>query len=278
MNLHLPTLITALAIGFLGGYLGSISNSPSGSTSLFTETEKQPVKHKPLNPFQSSASSDDAEYQFEALQLKIEGLQIQIEALQKFQKQTEQKKSVGTLSSHKNNASRRFSRVSPNKENLLNAGVNSDIADDILRRISQQDFRRLELQNLIQRSNSAQRRQYTKELRALNKNKISLRSEMDDDTYDQYLFISGQNNRVKVSSVMAGSPAETSGFQSDDIILSYDNQKILTWTDIRAATIEGDIGSYTSIEILRDGEQMSLMVPRGTLGVQLDAVQIDPTQ
>ena len=136
----------------------------------------------------------------------------------------------------------------------------------------------MELQNLIQRSNSSARREYSKELRQINKNKISLRTEMGDETYDKYLFISGQNNRVAVSSVMAGSPAETSGFQSGDVILSYDNKKILGWTDIRRETIQGEIGSYTSIEILRDGEHISLSVPRGTLGVQLEATQLDPEQ
>jgi len=271
MNLQLPTLIPALVLGFLGGYLGSISG-------LYTEAPETPIitkktnTHKqPFNPFQSSSALEDPEYQFEALQLKIEGLQIQIENLQKNQKEVAQ-------NTHSSSTQKPTSRslLSPNKDNLIRAGINPDIADDILRRMSEQDFRRLELQNLIQRSSPAQRRQYGKELRELNSNKISLRSEMGNDSYDQYLFISGQNNRVKVSSVMAGSPAESSGLQAEDIILSYDNKKILNWTDIRSATIEGEIGSYTSVEVLRDGEQMSLMVPRGTLGVQLDATQIDP--
>lgn len=263
-------------LGFVGGYFGSLGGLYSNTPTNETKTKQQVVQNNPLNPFQTfhEKNIDNAEYQFEALQLKIEGLQIQIEALQKQQEKTAQKE--GSLASKSNSTTRRFSRTAPNKENLISAGMNSDIADDVLRRISQQQFRRLELQNLMQRSNSTQRRQYSKELRELNKNKISLRSEMGDDSYDQYLFISGQNNRVKVSSVMAGSPAETSGFQSEDIILSYDNQKILSWPDIRAATIEGEIGSYTSVEILRNGEQMSLTVPRGTLGVQLDAVQVEP--
>ena len=58
----------------------------------------------------------------------------------------------------------------------------------------------------------------------------------------------------------------------------YGDQKILNSTDIRNATLEGDIGSFINIEILRDGSRMSLTVPRGTLGVRLEAVQIDPAQ
>jgi len=271
MNLNLATLLPALAFGFMGGYFGSLVAQYSNTPNDEIKTEKQIIQNNPLNPFQTSTETNNAEYQFESLHLKIEGLQIQIETLQKYQEQN-----TNSATSKNNSSIQKHSRSALNKENLITAGMNSDIADDILRRISQQEFRRLELQNLMQRSNPTQRRQYSKELRELNKNKISLRSEMGDDSYDQYLYISGQNNRVKVSSVMAGSPAETSGFQSNDIILSYDNQKILSWPDIRAATIKGEIGSYTSVEILRDGEQMSLMVPRGTLGVQLDAVQVEP--
>ena len=77
---------------------------------------------------------------------------------------------------------------------------------------------------------------------------------------------------------MSGSPAESAGFSSDDIILSYDNQKVLAWADIRRLTLEGEIGSYTNVDVLSNGERISLMVPRGTLGVQLEPVQLDPAE
>jgi len=280
MNSQLPTLLIALVAGIAGGYLGSSLNhnsenmgdvsydSPLSGTDKkrFTKTNQN---SNSVNPFSKQTASTDAEYQLESLLLKIEGMQIQIEALQDNQKKTQQ-------TSDNKQSTRKFSSATPNRKNLIAAGINPDEADDILRRIGQQDFRRLELQNLIQRSDSTQRRQYSKELRELNKNKISLRSEMGDENYDQYLYASDQNNRVKIRSVMTGSPAESSGFKPEDIILSYDNKKILSWPDIRAATIEGEIGSYISVEILRDGETLNLTVPRGTLGVELDATQVDP--
>lgn len=271
MKAHLTILVIAFLAGYIGGYMGSVNS-----------VEKSSATDKPVNdfennpsPFQVSTDDTELEYQVEVLHSKIENLQTQLSSLQKKQtsfhadSQNDSDKSVKIKSNR---------HASPNKKNLVASGITPDIADDILRRMSQQDFRRLELQNLIQRSDVSSRREYRKELRQLNTNKISLRSELGDDDYDQYLFVSGQNNRVKVSSVMAGSPAESSGFQNDDVILYYDNKKILSWPDIRAATIEGEIGSYTSVEILRDGQQMSLMVPRGTLGVQLDATQLEPDQ
>jgi len=271
MKAHLTTLIIALIAGYIGGYMGSVNSLDKSSKDSNTSNSSETG----LSPFQTSPENDALEYQIETLQFKTENLQKQLSTLIDKQEILDVNNQHNSETPTKNKVK---IHASPNKKNLIASGVTPDIAEDILRRMSEQDFRRLELQNLIQRSDSNARREYSKELRELNSNKISLRSEMGDDVYDQYLFVSGQNNRVKVSSVMAGSPAESSGFQDEDVILYYDNRKILSWPDIRAATIEGEIGSYTNVEILRDGQQMSLMVPRGTLGVQLDALQIDPEE
>ena len=77
---------------------------------------------------------------------------------------------------------------------------------------------------------------------------------------------------------MADSPAELNGVLQDDVILYYDDQKILNSSDIRKATLEGDIGTLTNVEILRDGMRMSLIVPRGTLGVRLEEIQLSPAR
>ncbi|MCW9047497.1 MAG: PDZ domain-containing protein [Gammaproteobacteria bacterium] len=272
MKTHLITIIIALLTGYIAGYMGGYMGSVSSLDNLSKSDTSSNSSENRLNPFQLSTASENLEYQIEALQYKTETLQKQLSSVIDKQENLHQKNSEEPIEN------KTKSNSSANKKNLIASGITPDVAEDILRRMSQQDFRRLELQNLIQRSDANARREYSKELRELNSNKISLRSEIGDDAYDQYLFVSGQNNRVKVSSVMAGSPAEASGFQSDDVILYYDNQKILSWPDIRAATIEGEIGSYTNVEILRDGQQMSLMVPRGSLGVQLDALQINPEQ
>ena len=273
---HLTTLIIALVVGYFGGYMSNTHYFNSEKNANENNLNNSSVNQN-LNPFQTQTDSDDLAYQFEMLQFKFEGLQNQVEELKvSLCNKTITQNDTEDSSDNDDNKKKPNFNVMPNTENLIASGINPDIAEDILRRIGKQDFRRLELQNLMQRSNSTQRREYSKELRELNSNKISLRTEMGDDAYDQYLYVSGQNNRVKVSSVMAGSPAESSGFQADDIILYYDNKKILSWPDIRAATMQGEIGSYTSIEIIRDGAQMSLMVPTGTLGVQLDAVQAEP--
>jgi hypothetical protein len=271
MKNHLLTIVLATSLGYVAGYLGGLSSQPATD-----------------NPAQNALSSDDDTYktsdqiavnllQFELLKYQVERLQQQLDEINPadtgYEASAENSNPPDRPRSQSSFAPAR--PVEPNQHDLLAAGVSADVADQLLRRISQQNYRRLELQNLIRRYPN-QAAQYRNELRELNQNKISLRSELDEASYDKYLYHSGQNNRVEVSSVMAGSPAESSGFSAGDIILSYDNKKILNWTDIRQATLSGDINNYTNVDVLRNGERITLTVPRGTLGVQLNPLQMDP--
>jgi len=276
MKKHLTTIILALGLGFLGGYLGGKSSLPysSDATILPAVNSTQLAEYIPSD--NSSDITPTENIQLEVLQYKVALLELQFEALT--QTSDDSKPPTEKLT-HNSTGTSLFNRpVQPNQENLIAAGISTDEADKLLRRMSQQEYRRLELQNNIRRNKGAASNKYREQLRELNQNEISLRSELGDDAYDKYLFASQQNNRVKISSVMAGSPAESSGFDSNDIILSYDGQKILNWADIRRLTLEGEIGSYTNVDVLRNGERMNLMVPRGTLGVQLEPVQLDPAK
>lgn len=273
MKSHLTTVFIALIAGYLGGVSGNLFQSKS--------TPSEQIQAKPntdlAKPFGMPIEPSDVSLDIDYLQQKIKSLEIQLNEIASNQ--------ISVLGSTENKttksaekSARQTGQLAPNKNDLVSAGVNPDIADDILRRISQQEFRRLELQNLIQRSTSSDRQKYGDELRKLDQNKTSLRSELGDDVYDQYLMVSGQNNRMKVTSVMAESPAELNGIKKDDVILYYDDQKIFNWSDLRKATLDGEIGSYTNIVVLRDGMSMSYTVPRGTLGVKMEAIQMDPAR
>ena len=270
MKNHFLTLIIAASVGYLGGV----------SSQLFVSSPEENQSSDVFinNTGELTETNSSTELQLELLKYKVEQLEAQLETLSQQSNRAENSSSIHSAK-NTSKATPRYARaVQPNEENLVAAGVSHDIAKDILQRISQQEYRRLELQNLVRRSQGTEAQQYRNELRELNQDKISLRNELGDQAYDQYLFSSGQNNRVKVSSVMSGSPAESSGFENNDIIVSYDNLSILDWSDIRRATLDGEIGSYTTVEILRNGERMSLMVPRGTLGVKLEPVQVDPAE
>lgn len=278
MKSYIITLLIALSAGYLGAKLNqqtaASANGPdSGTDKLSVENDSTA---QTVSPFQIQNTESHTQLTLEELRIKINRLENKVTKL------ASQQADILSLAENTNNKTttrtRRNRVIQPNKNNLSAAGIAPDIADDILRRMGQQKYRRLELQGLIRRADPASRRQYNRELQQLNQKKISLRTELGDDAYDQYLFSSGQNNRVMVSSVMAGSPAESAGFLPGDIILLYDNSKILSWPDIRKATLQGETGSYANVEVLRDGAQMSMMVPTGPLGVELEPTQLDPAQ
>ena len=273
MKSHLTTLLIAIIVGYLGGISSQFFQYK------FISVDRAQEKHNTdiYNPVYTQTASGDLTVQIAQMQGKINELEKQLnEIAQNLISVTGNIEEATKVSTDKTIGQRRPGP--PNKNTLVSVGVNPAIADDILRRISQQEFRRMELKNLMRRNASSGALSYRDELRELDQNKISLRSELSDDEYDRYLIASGQHNRVKVSSVMAGSPAESYGIQEEDVILYYGDKKILNQPDMYKATLDGDVGSITNIEILRNGMRMSLTVPRGTLGVRLEAIQIDPAQ
>ncbi len=269
---HIASIIFAgLLGGIVGAYLASPSSPDPEDSATPAEDNTRVVENS--NPFRV-ASSAFSRSNTRELETRVARLEEKLQTLENGQAETpeETPEETGEASTQAVG----FRPVTPSLQNLVESGVSPDMASDIMRRMSQQEYRRLELQNLISRSSGIERRSYQTELRELNSNRISLRNELGDDQYDRYLYSSGQSNRVRVNSVMSGSPAESAGFETGDVILSYGDQKILNWPDIRKVTRQGEIGSYVNIEILRDGQRMSIMVPRGTLGVQLDAIRLDP--
>lgn len=264
--MHMNTLLTHSFIAISAGLIGGLSNSlfisePHNTASINNTYEI------PLDPLDNQMdTSEDIQIQVQYLHKKIIRLENKLTELAKHQTDNPSDKKTKKV----------VINSIDNRNNIISSGINADTADELLHNLDQQSYRRLELQNLIQQGDASQRKEYSKQLLELNKNKISLRSEMGDDAFDQYLFTSGESNRVKVASVMLGSPAESAGILSNDVILYYDNHKILNWTDIRSASINGEIGSYANVQISRDGEEISLSVPRGALGLQFESFQLDP--
>ena len=163
-----------------------------------------------------------------------------------------------------------------NLDNLIRGGIDPLMAEDIIRRKNSIDLKRLELQDRAKRENYIDTERYYEELEEINRLDISLREELGDARYDEYLYDSKQNNRVLIASVMIGSVAEKAGILKGDVVLSYDNQQMYTWDELKDATASGKLGEYVSISIYRDGEIFSFSVPRGPLGVQLGATRLEP--
>lgn len=163
-----------------------------------------------------------------------------------------------------------------NIEHLVKGGLDPAYAEDIVRRKNSVELKRLELQDRATREGYLNTQRYYDELDQLNAQDINLRDELGDQQYDQYLYNSKQNNRIRINSVMLESVAEQAGILSGDIVLSYDNKRMFNWQELKDATAEGQLGEYVSISIYRNGEIYSFSVPRGPLGVQLGATRLAP--
>ncbi len=163
-----------------------------------------------------------------------------------------------------------------NLENLIKGGIASSIAEDIVRRKNSVELKKLELQDRAKRDNYLNTQRYYDELDNINQQDVNLREELGDESYDDYLYTSKQNNRIKIASVMLGSAAEQSGIQKGDVVLSYDNKRMFTWQELKDATTEGQLGEFVTINIYRNGEIYSFSVPRGPLGTQLGATRLEP--
>jgi S1-C subfamily serine protease len=89
---------------------------------------------------------------------------------------------------------------------------------------------------------------------------------MGDDSYDLVLYAGGEDNRVKVTDVLASSPAQLAGLQVGDVILLYGEQPLFSPHDLIRLTREAALGSTVAMIVLRNGEELRVFVPGGGLG------------
>lgn len=162
------------------------------------------------------------------------------------------------------------------KTALIAAGVAEPDADDIVVRQSALELDRLELQDLAMREGWFRSERYYRELRGLNADGIDLRAEIGDESYDRYLYETGETNRVKVSSVIQGSQAEQSGLMVGDIIERYGEQQILDFSDLRGATTAGSRDELVPVQVRRGDSRFEAWIPRGPIGVRLEAASAEP--
>lgn len=159
---------------------------------------------------------------------------------------------------------------------LISAGLTEDWAADIVWRQSQVELQRLELRDQALREGWFNSERYREALRDLQRERPLLRGEIGDEAYDRYLYAMGQSNRVLVDSVIQGSPAEQAGLQSGDVILSYAEERLFQWTDLRSASSAGERGEIVMVDVQRGPQRFQVAMPRGPLGVRLDAESVEP--
>ncbi len=282
--------VVFLIIGFISAYVifGLEKNNNTPVTSI-SSNEKITGLFTNINPFaekNEKSGFNHPDFSNTAEQNRLDYLEEEISQIKQQLKNIEQTLTsisdtasnvpINPVSISRNRLPSILSMRLYNLENLIRGGISSTVAEDIIRRKNSIELKRLELQDLAKRENYLNTQPYFDELDNINQQDVSLREELGDERYDEYLYASKQNNRVRVTSVMLGSAAEQSGIQKGDVVLSYDNKQLFSWQELKDATTEGQLGEFISINIVREGEIYSFTVPRGPLGIQLGMTRLAP--
>jgi TolA-binding protein len=159
---------------------------------------------------------------------------------------------------------------------LVKAGVDESEAHHIRDVYEDVEMQKLYLRDKAIREGWIGDERYQKERAKLDAKQDSLRDELGDKAYDAYLYAAGEPNRVIIVSSLENSPARNAGIRAGDTVLRYDNKRIYSWGDLRKATTEGQPDAMVPIDLIRDGNPLTVYVPRGPMGVQLDNKSVAP--
>lgn len=159
---------------------------------------------------------------------------------------------------------------------LVAAGIDPSVATQIKQRTDQWSLQRLELIDQASREGWRRSDEFQERITELQEERPDVRSELGDADYDQYLYQSGEANRVQVASIIDGSAAQIAGMESGDLLLSYANQRIFNTRELQRATREGSRGEIVAVTVGRAGQFVALELPRGPLGVTLTGLRVEP--
>ena len=152
MKSHLLTLVLALLAGFAGGIgsqLFQLGPTPSEREDVDRTTDVP-------NPFQIKAESSGVALPLAQMQQKISRLETQLNQLAQARAAISSNPGAGSDFPDERPTPQQAPLAS-DEDYLAAVGVNPDVANDILRRISQQQFRSLELRNLMRTQDPSDR-------------------------------------------------------------------------------------------------------------------------
>ncbi|MEM7083484.1 MAG: PDZ domain-containing protein [Pseudomonadota bacterium] len=210
-----------------------------------------------------------------ALKDQLDALSVRLSAIDKQPvAQSASLASEGRLARMQN--ARRRNQGGLTLASLTDAGIPERDAAQIKSRLDELSMQRLYLRDQAQREGWLGKEQYREEIQRLNQSQNNLATEFGDDYYARYLYAVGRPNQVNVSSVIDNSPAFHSGIQNGDQLVSYDGQSVYDTRAIRRGTQSGSVGEMVPVVVNRNGQTMELYVPRGPLGITMNAESVRP--
>ncbi|KPJ97167.1 MAG: hypothetical protein AMJ55_00100 [Gammaproteobacteria bacterium SG8_15] len=163
-----------------------------------------------------------------------------------------------------------------NEQALMDAGIDQAKVSYIKNVFEQAEMDKLYLRDQATREGWTGSERFNDAMKEISDRTSELRAQLNDDEYDAYLYAAGRSNRVIVESVLSNSPASNAGIQAGDVILSYDNKRIYSWTDLTGATSEGAANTTVAVTIIRNDQRQQVYIPRGPMGVRLTTDSVAP--
>jgi C-terminal processing protease CtpA/Prc len=159
---------------------------------------------------------------------------------------------------------------------LIAGGLDPITAADVKRKGDELQMAQMNLRYQASHEGWLDSVRFQEEMAALEVQKVSVRDELSEEGYDRYLFSLGQTNRVRVDDVMFGSPAADAGLEVGDMILRYGDTRVFGPNELVAQTMAGQPGELVPLVVIRQGNLISVDVPRGPLGLHVNAAQSMP--
>jgi len=277
-------IITLLILGIGGGTVTVYelrNSSLKGTTDEKNEATEGQGKVIPASKEYSTLTTNNQDKRLSALETKIDSLQSRLDAMEvkpitmplSNEALSAEPQSEEQLTRVNFGANFRPSSIT---NNLIEVGIDPLIAEEIEAKRNKMELARLVLRDKAIRGEYLRTDQYQEELKTLNESQPSLREEIGDDFYDRFLYTSGQANRILISSVMTGSAADGAGMLNGDLLTSYAGQRLFQGRELRGLTTGGLGGEIIDVRVIRDGNEISLNMPRGPLGVRLNQKRVDP--
>jgi len=162
-------------------------------------------------------------------------------------------------------------QAASNEAAMISAGVDLDTARELASRMDRYTLAQLDLRDRAAREGWLDTDEYQQRRETELPERVDIRAELGVDVWDQYLYASGRNNRVRVASVLAGSAAADAGVEVGDLVVEYAEYPIFSVQELQRATRDGERGEPVAVRLLRQDVFIDATVPRGPLGVTLAA-------